>query len=672
MDGSIKFDVSASTAKFDAAMGNVGNSARTAADGVKSAFAGLGALLAGGAVVSGLQNILRRMDDVSDAAKRLGATTTDIQKVGNAAQIVGTDLDAVARSMNKMGVQANKAARDGGDLAAAFDRVNIDPAKFAAAGLAERIEMVAAAQQAANGDARKMAELFEVVGIRAANINFTELVAEMQNVNAASESTVEALARANDELDKAKQNAAIFGANLLKALVIDPAERLGDILAGGSGKTVAEMDQQMLEEQAKARLNQRGALLSDDSRIGKKAISTPAGPVYTEGDLLPGPNALENQRLIAEEVAKIKKEMEGVAAATATATDELDEQTAKAKDRAAAEAETSRFKQQMLDIDLKIREAQLAGDKEKEASLVKFKEWTEAAIKYEGDLDKASRDVNATLKERLKLQEDALQKTTQQVAKEVKLAETMAFGTDEAKNKAKWMQVYDETLANTGGIDAGRYDLARRAANAATYEPMPTERNSGRGRGRGGGDSSLGPRSTAPATFNERVGELRGQARQRPFDQRASELAARGMYGSAIRNLMRGEKAFDDAMNSARAKDLAAMEDFAGRRAKNAGEAFQGFRERVGGLNAKDELRRLMQDVPDRDTAYNDSKSIEQNYKDYLKGLAKTPKELQAQEDQQRAAGGGGATQPTDPTTGKLDKIINIMEERLPIRVLAA
>ncbi|NBW13481.1 MAG: hypothetical protein EBR82_36295 [Caulobacteraceae bacterium] len=555
MDGSIKFDVSATTAKFDAAMGKVANSARSAGDAVRRSFSDLGSLIAGGAVVAGLQNILQRMDDISDSAKRLGVTTTDIQKVGNAAQIVGTDFDAVVRSMNKMGVQANKAARDGGELADAFARVNIDPAKFAAASLADRVQMVAEAQRAANGDAQKMADLFEVVGVRAANINFAELVAEMQNVNAASESTVEALARANDELDKAKQNAAIFGANLLKALVVDPAQRLGDLLANGPDLVGVAKAAQMgsalgpsgAVSGAAMELLGQGRTIDQINRdkLREKAFNE----LRDSGGFDAAGSDGERERMVLQRMDEILAKEKEITQQTALTSDQNDQAASSAEKRAMIETEAARFKQQMLEIDLKIREAQLAGDKEKEASLVKFKEWTEAAIKYEGDLDKASRDVNATLKERLKLQEDALQKTINQVTKEVELAETMAFGTEEAKKKARWMQVYEDVLAKTGD-----YDLARRKANAETAEP--TKPDSSPQTSSQAPQAASIPENSNTQSIEERIGQMRGQALAAPALDAAQRLQNGRQFRSAVRAQERAQRAMDRAAESARRREF--------------------------------------------------------------------------------------------------------------------
>ena len=259
MDGGIKFDVSADTAKFDADMARVGNVASRASDKVKQAFSGLGGLLAGGAIIGGMTGLLKKMDDISDGARRIGISAEEFQKIGNAADLVGTSVEAVNRAMIRAGVAANKAAREGGDMAEAFARASLDPAKFAAAGLEERIKMVAEAQRAANGDARQMSELFEAIGVKAAGIDFSALAQEMGNVNAASNETVEALARANDELDKAKQKATIFGASLLKTLVNDPAERVGSLLGGGGFKTIRELEEIEARANAINQLTREGA-----------------------------------------------------------------------------------------------------------------------------------------------------------------------------------------------------------------------------------------------------------------------------------------------------------------------------------------------------------------------------------------------------------------------------
>lgn len=379
MDGAVKFNVSANTAQFDAAMRRVGSVAQTTGDRVRSAFSGLGGLLAGGAIVAGLQNILSKMDDISDRAKRFGVTAEEIQRVGNAADIVGTNFDSVARAINRTGVAANKAAREGGSVAEAFARVNLDPAAFAAASLEERIQMIGKAQQAANGDAQKMSDLFEVIGVKASNINFTELLAEMKQVNAASNETVETLAEANDRLEKAGQFATVFGANLING-ISKAAERFGSLLAGAGFKTIEELDQQIARDNASGRLQQKGQLL----------LGADGKPITDPGAIAPNTRATqdlrskaaENARRIDAEVARAEAERKSA-------------ENARRRIRTEGEEDPSEpVRKASIDVAAKLKEIEGIYQKEIQAinsSPVSLSEQTQARIRLDAQYLQAKR-----------------------------------------------------------------------------------------------------------------------------------------------------------------------------------------------------------------------------------------------------------------------------------------
>jgi hypothetical protein len=382
MDGGIKFDVSANTAKFDADMARVGNVATRASDKVKQAFSGLGGLLAGGAIIGGMTSLLKRMDDISDGARRIGISAEEFQKIGNAAALVGTSVETVNKAMIRAGVAANKAAREGGDMAEAFARASLDPAKFAAAGLEERIKMVAEAQRAANGDARQMSELFEAIGVKAAGIDFSALADEMANVNAASSDTVEALARANDELDKAKQSATIFGATLLKALVIDPAERLGSFLGGAGFKTIKELEEIELRAQAIAQLTNEGLLGGSDA---------------------------EKTRLIAERMEQIQDKLKGNKDLTGLINEDLDTANKLEKEKTSElerqqrllEQQEAKRKEAIKDsqFEVELIEAKLRGDKARVAALEEQRDF-ERALDKTGSFETAANVAAAKSAER--------------------------------------------------------------------------------------------------------------------------------------------------------------------------------------------------------------------------------------------------------------------------------
>jgi hypothetical protein len=382
MDGGIKFDVSANTAKFDADMARVGNVATRTSDKVRQAFSGLGTLIAGGAVVGAMTGLLKRMDDISDGARRIGISAEEFQKIGNAAALVGTSVEAVNKAMIRAGVAANKAAREGGDMAEAFARASLDPAKFAAAGLEERIKMVAEAQRAANGDARQMSELFEAIGVKAAGIDFSALAQEMGNVNAASSDTVEALARANDELDKAKQSATIFGATLLKALVIDPAERLGSFLGGAGFKTIKELEEIELRAQAIAQLTREGLL---------------------------GGNEAEAARLIAERMEEIQNKLKGNKNIYGAINDDLDTANNLEKEKTSQLERQQRLLEQQeakrkdaikdAQFEVELIEAKLRGDKARVAALEEQRDF-DRALEQTGSFEDAANLAAAKAAER--------------------------------------------------------------------------------------------------------------------------------------------------------------------------------------------------------------------------------------------------------------------------------
>lgn len=382
MDGGIKFDVSADTAKFDADMARVGNVATSTSHKVRQAFSGLGTLLAGGAVVGAMTGLLKRMDDISDGARRIGISAEEFQKIGNAAALVGTNVETVNKAMIRAGVAANKAAREGGDMAEAFARASLDPAKFAAAGLEERVKMVAEAQRAANGDARQMSELFEVIGVKAAGIDFSALAEEMVNVNAASNDTVEALARANDELDKAKQNATIAGANLLKFFLVDPAQRIGSLLGGAGLKTMRELEEIQLRAEAITQLTREGLL---------------------------GGNEAEAARLIAERMEEIQNKLKGNKNITAAINDDLDTANNLEKEKTSQlerqqrllEQQEAKRKESIKDAQFEVEliEAKLRGDKARVAALEEQRDF-DRALEQTGSFEDAANLAAAKAAER--------------------------------------------------------------------------------------------------------------------------------------------------------------------------------------------------------------------------------------------------------------------------------
>jgi hypothetical protein len=357
--------------------------------------------------------------------------------------------------------------------------------------------------------------------------------------------------------------------------------------------------------------------------------ATPAGPVFAK-EVVPGPNAKENERRIDAEVKaeeqRVKAKEDAARIARETAASE-ETQTSNTDKKAKSEADIAKFKQYILDLELQIKEAQAAGDSQKAESIGRLKDWTEAAVKYEGDLDMAARDVNASLKERLRLKDGELAKQQQSIEAELQYAETMAFGTDEAKSKAEWMKIYNEQIAR-----GASEDQARRSANAGTYKEPKNKSQS----------ETYSRAQETSQTINERIGAMRGEARGAAASAAAQRFEDSGQFRSAVRAQDRAQRAKDRAMQSARVKDILG--------GKNMGEAYEDYRKTTG----MDRMSR-------------------EDFERGIRDQAKTPEERTRAEERAKKSGKeskeGGST--NDPMQAVVD-IYKLLTERLPIHVLAA
>jgi hypothetical protein len=579
----------------------------------------LGRVLVGGALLGGLKAMMNDFDRVGKLATRFGESSEDIQRVGVAARTAGTDIEAVATAMTRLGIEASKAAREGGPALEKFERAGLDAAALAAASLSEKIKMLAEAQQNAQGNQQKLNDILEVTGVRAANINFAALARDMGDVAVASDETVRAIEQANDRMIKFGNSIKVAAANALQ-LFTNLSERVGDVLGGGVGRTGAEIDEVIERQNAEGRLRSRGELLPDDSTTRTKQQFV-GGPVpVTVQETVPGPNAEENVRRVNAEIEKMRAELAEAAKATAGITDEMDEQVSKAEKR-------KQQQQELADLALQIKEAQAAGNDALADDLREYEKLVRAAIKYEGDLEKAARDVNAEHRERLRLQDAALQKSIAQVEKEVELAETMAFGTEEAKKKAEWMKVYDEILTKTG-----RDDLARRAANTEVFDG--TTRNTAPtvvGGSGGGGSNNKPPIDPLAAG---RIGQMQGR-----YDERINDLMGRGHFGTAGRLAERRDERVRDRENFQRG------EDFAG--------------DRFGGNNFGESFRNYLDDLA-KEGIFSDGITREE-FEEWAKSQAKTDEERKKEEEAGQAPGGGKGG-----GSDIINDIYNLLKQHLP------
>lgn len=137
---------------------------RTQAQGWSKQMVGiLGGAFAAGAMVNWARQFMAEMGRIDDLSQRLGETTDTIQRIGEAAQFAGADLEMVVKAMSKLTVEASKGSEK-------FAALGISAEAFANASLEQKIMMLSAAYQQANGDQGRMIALMDLLGTKAQDL----------------------------------------------------------------------------------------------------------------------------------------------------------------------------------------------------------------------------------------------------------------------------------------------------------------------------------------------------------------------------------------------------------------------------------------------------------------------------------------------------------------------
>jgi hypothetical protein len=258
-------------------------------------------------------------------AVRFNTSAETIQKVGVAAKMSGSDIEAVAGAMTKAGIAATNAADNGGEMAEKFAKAGIDAREFAAADLDKKLLMIAQAYQDAAGDASKLNAIISIMGSKGgANLiplisNVDELRATMEGASVATNESVAAIQKANDAIDEMTQTLKVWGAEVVGYLVDgvqSAGERVGNLLSGGVGMTIKELDADIEKMNAKARLANKGI-------IEPKSNQTPVVPAFASGAMQmggvmdigatpmmtkPSQETLDYEKQVADEIAAMKED----------------------------------------------------------------------------------------------------------------------------------------------------------------------------------------------------------------------------------------------------------------------------------------------------------------------------------------------------------------------------
>jgi ribosomal protein L12E/L44/L45/RPP1/RPP2 len=587
MDGGIKFDVSANTARFDADMARVANSANTASAKIQQAFSGLGGILAGGAALAGLKTLMNDFDKVAKVATRFGASAEEIQRVSVAADLAGTNIDTVARVLTKMSVAASDASSGNEAMAKAFERAGISAEQFKNSGLDQQLIILSEAFNRARGNADATNQIIELMGTRAASQmiplidNTAALRQEMEGVSVASDDVVRKIEAANDRLTRLGNDGKVALAGLIEGFV-SISERLGNVISDSDKliKLLAALSLAVTTGNVKPfwEVLQTGKTIAELEEI--EARATAISQLTREGVF--GMDAVRNAELIAERTKEILEQTRGTTQQIGLAED---------------------MTERVVDL-----------EKQKTA-----------------ELDRQA--------EQLERQERQRQDAIRSMEAEIALIEAKLSGNKALEESLREQADFQAALSKTGSFETAANFAATKAAERASGESSSARL----GREFAEAANLYGPRGGArPMTEGMKTAALRGEARANDIRQRGNELADAGMFRSAVRTMARADRTAARIMDNQRVRDFYRDEFGAG----NAGEAFRDFRNTFG-MDTNDLIKKGLEDMGQK---FDPQRDLQSNFDRLAREQAKTPEERAAEEEAMRqkhappgGGGGGGA-----------------------------
>lgn len=231
-------------------------------ESVKSSLAGAISLTG---IAAGIKSTISEFARVKDLADRFGTSAESIQRVSHAAEQSGASAEVLMKSLTKLTAQAGK----GDEI---FGKLGISATAFAAAAPDKQIEMLAKAFGDAEGDGVRTAEMFELLGTRAADLvpllkgGREEFMRLMKDAPVASEAAVNALARADDEIVKINRSLKVGTATVLEFLVSKPAAFLGRLSAGDIGPAPNEAAEEQAKREAARKAEEAAGVRADNEK----------------------------------------------------------------------------------------------------------------------------------------------------------------------------------------------------------------------------------------------------------------------------------------------------------------------------------------------------------------------------------------------------------------------
>jgi hypothetical protein len=200
---------------LDRMQGQVRGLSNRLGSGLKSTFAGLGASLVAGFSLGSIKQYFDEFDRLGDLAQQTGSTAEEIQRIGMAAKLAGTDVETLDSAFTTattriLKMRAGASEIDGepvNKLAQGLKILGINAQQFTSSNLSGQFNMVGEASQRL-GDQTKVNEaLFLIFGNRAQQLipimqNFAQVKKDMMETPVISNEDIERIGQINDQFDK--------------------------------------------------------------------------------------------------------------------------------------------------------------------------------------------------------------------------------------------------------------------------------------------------------------------------------------------------------------------------------------------------------------------------------------------------------------------------------------
>jgi hypothetical protein len=368
--------------RVEAALGGQGSLGKVF-EGLRPGIAALTAGLSVGA----LKEFVDEFGRLDDLAKQLDQSPEALQRLGMMAKVSGTDLEGVAKGLNR--VNKELAA---GENVGVFETLGIDVREFLAMEADRQVIALAEAFQRAEKDGKGLHELYELFGKSAAELlpllrEGADQLKRFSETPVVTEEQVAALAEFGDKWDALVLRMKAGGASGFLSGVEDMKIFLRALNGEGQGGDLQERLASL--RQAVALEQQRAKVEADAARAAKREASAKEGVLKAqqEAEKKAAEERGKAEKKLAEQRERLGQETERTREATLTDLQlweklmedilKLEEEVWEAgqrKDEGASlesAIELERSKQRLLDLEKRIADQQQRQDQETARRLLK-------------------------------------------------------------------------------------------------------------------------------------------------------------------------------------------------------------------------------------------------------------------------------------------------------------